>query len=113
MTTTAKVEVSELIGITSAELLAVSHILNAAYSEGVRVQCGWEGPLPQVKQLAHAYRMAAKEAALREAQFDKDEQANNWCTSIFQILDDSHATDTAIREAIDHYIAQRRAKRGY
>ena len=36
-----------------------------------------------------------------------------WCTAIFRILDASHATDTAIRDAIDHYLAQRRAKRGY
>jgi hypothetical protein len=89
------VDVSELIGITSAELFAISHILNAAYSEGVRVQCGWEGPLPQVQQLAHAYKVAAKEAALREAQFEKD------------------ATDTAIRDAVEYFLKTRREKRGY
>jgi hypothetical protein len=45
--------------------------------------------------LAHAYKVAAKEAALREAQFEKD------------------ATDTAIRDAVEYFLKTRREKRGY
>jgi hypothetical protein len=57
--------------------------------------------------------VAAKEAALREAQFEKDERAHDWCTSIFRILDASRATDAAIRDAVEYFLKTRREKRGY
>ena len=61
-----KIDVSELAGITAAELSAVSHLLRAAYAEALRVQCGWEGQLSQVSDLARAYAAAAKELARQE-----------------------------------------------
>jgi len=36
---------------------------------------------------------------------------NGWCTSLFALLDSSHATDTAIRDAVDAYLADRRKSR--
>ena len=61
-----RIDVSELAGISAAELAAVSHLLRAAYSEALRVQCGWEGQLSQVSDLARAYAAAAKELARQE-----------------------------------------------
>lgn len=42
-----------------------------------------------------------------------EDRYTGWCTAIFRILDASYATDTAIIEAINHYMKQRRTRRGY